>query len=171
VRVAVTGTPGTGKTTAVSLVETDLAVVHANDVIREEGLYTDVDEPRGSLVTDLDAVADWLDGQEGDAGSLVDSHLSHQLDPDTAIVFRCRPDLLESRLRERGDSGAKARENAEAEALDLVLSEAVSAVGIENVYEIDTTDREPSAVAREVEAVLAGEREPSAGEVAFEGFL
>ncbi|MEF8773734.1 MAG: adenylate kinase, partial [Halobacteriales archaeon] len=31
-RVAVTGTPGTGKTTAVQLVKTDLPVVHLNDL-------------------------------------------------------------------------------------------------------------------------------------------
>ncbi len=172
-RVAVTGTPGTGKTTAVSLVETDLEVVHANDVIREEGLYTEVDEERGTLVTDLDALGVRLGEYESRAGTglLVDSHLAHHLDPSAVIVLRCRPDRLESRLRERGESAGKASENAEAEALDLVLSEAVSAVGIENVYEIDTTDREPAAVADEVEAVLAGEREPSAGEVAFEGFV
>jgi len=170
VRVAVTGTPGTGKTTAVSLVETDLAVIHANDVIREEGLYTEVDEGRGSLVADLDALRDWLDEREAE-GSLVESHLAHHLDPDRVVVLRCRPDLLESRLRERGESEGKASENAEAEAIDLVLSEAVSAVGIENVYEIDTTERAPEAVAREVERVLAGEREPSAGAVDYGAFV
>ncbi|WP_331236493.1 adenylate kinase family protein [Natronorarus salvus] len=169
-RVAVTGTPGTGKTTAVSFVETDLEVVHANDVIREEGLYTEVDEGRGSLVADLDALSDWLDEREVE-GSLVESHLSHHLDPGTVIVLRCRPDLLESRLRERGGSAGKASENAEAEALDLVLSEAVSGVGIENVYEIDTTESAPESVAREVERVLAGEREPSAGEVDYGAFV
>ena len=65
----------------------------------------------------------------------------------------------------------KARENAEAEALDVVLSEAVAEHGREAVYEIDTTDRPPAAVAADVEAVVAGDREPTAGTVDFTDYL
>ncbi|MFC6991460.1 adenylate kinase family protein [Haladaptatus sp. GCM10025707] len=168
-RVVVTGTPGTGKTTATDLLDTDLDVVHLNDVIREEdGLYSEVDEERDSLVADLDAVREWL-GDRDDV--LVDSHLAHHLDADKVVVLRCRPDLLEQRLRDRGEPNAKARENAESEALDVILSEAVSAHGLDAVYEIDTTDRRPEAVAADIEAVIAGDREPSAGAVSFIDYL
>ncbi|MFC7045601.1 adenylate kinase family protein [Halobacteriaceae archaeon GCM10025711] len=167
-RVAVTGTPGTGKTTATDLVESDLDVVHLNEVIREEGLYDDVDEERDSVYADLDAVRDWL----GDRDEvLVDSHLAHYLDVDRVVVLRCRPDRLEERLTDRGEPAAKAAENAESEALDVILAEAVDRHGEERVYEIDTTDRTPSAVARDVEAVVAGRREPSAGTVSFIDYL
>jgi len=37
VNVAVTGTPGTGKTTATELLSTDLDVIHLNEVIKSEG--------------------------------------------------------------------------------------------------------------------------------------
>ncbi|MFC6732749.1 adenylate kinase family protein [Haladaptatus sp. DYSN1] len=168
-RVVVTGTPGTGKTTATDLLDTDLDVVHLNDVIREEdGLYSEVDEERDSLVADLDAVREWL-GDRDDV--LVDSHLAHHLEADKVVVLRCRPDLLEQRLRDRGEPDAKARENAESEALDVILSEAVSAHGLDAVYEIDTTDRRPEAVAADIEAVIAGDREPSAGAVSFIDYL
>ena len=60
-RVALTGTPGTGKTTVADLLATDLEVVHLNDVIREGDLTESVDEQRDSLVADLDAVREWLD--------------------------------------------------------------------------------------------------------------
>jgi adenylate kinase len=56
-------------------------------------------------------------------------------------------------------------------ALDVVLAVAVDRHGPDSVYEIDTTDRDPAAVAREIEAVVAGEREPSAGTVDFVGWL
>ncbi len=166
-RVAVTGTPGTGKTTATDLVDADLPVVHLNDAIEEHGLYSAVDEERDSLVADLDAVRAWLDDREG----VVESHLAHHLDADRVVVLRCRPDALEARLRDRGEPAAKARENAESEALDVILSEAVERHGRDAVYEIDTTNREPAAVAREIEAVIAGTREPSAGEVSFLDYL
>lgn len=36
-RVAVTGTPGVGKTTATALIDTTLDVVNLNDLVRDEG--------------------------------------------------------------------------------------------------------------------------------------
>ncbi len=167
-RVAVTGTPGTGKTTATEHLDTDLDIVHLNDVIQEEGLYTEVDEARDSKVADLDAVRDWLEGRED---VLVESHLSHLLDADRVVVLRCAPGELERRLIERGEPTEKAQENDESEALDVILSEAVRYHGREHVYEIDTTDRDPETVADDIEAVLAGDRDPSAGEVDFTEYL
>jgi len=42
---------------------------------------------------------------------------------------------------------------------------------MESVYEIETTDRDPDAVASEVRAVVDGEREPSAGAVSYIDWL
>jgi len=202
VRVAVTGTPGTGKTTATDLLETDLDVIHLNEVITSEEFSTDIDEERGSLVADMDALAEWLDGRED---VIVESHLAHNFGADRVVVLRAHPDTVVARLRERGDSDSKAyenagsaeppralarkarenarsteppraltrkaRENAESEALDVILSEAVHHHGTENVYEIDTTDRDPGGVAAEIAAVVAGEREPSAGTVSYVDWL
>lgn len=167
-RVAVTGTPGTGKTTATDRLDTDLDVCHLNEVIKDEGLSTGVDEDRGSLVADLDALAERLDGRED---VLFESHLAHHLDADRVVVLRAHPDTVVERLRERGDDDAKAYENAESEALDVILTEAVEAHGVESVYEIDTTERDPDAVAAEIEAVVDGEREPSAGTVSYIDWL
>jgi len=168
VRVAVTGTPGTGKTTATELLDTDRDVVHLNDVIKSEGLSTGTDEERGSLVADMDALESYLEDTDD---AIVESHLAHNFDADRVVVLRAHPDTVVSRLRERGDSDSKAYENAESEALDVVLSEAVHHHGTENVYEIDTTDREPSEVTAEIAAVVAGEREPSAGTVSYVDWL
>ena len=167
-RVAVTGTPGTGKTTATERLDTDLDVIHLNDVIKSEGFSTDVDEERGSLVADMDALADWLADRED---SIVESHLAHNFEADRVVVLRAHPETIVDRLRERGDSDSKAYENAESEALDVVLSEAVHHHGAENVYEIETTDRDPDAVAADIAAVVAGEREPSAGTVDYVEWL
>lgn len=167
-RLAVTGTPGTGKTTATELVESDLDLVHLNELIRREELYMAVDEERDSVVADLDAVASRLEGRED---VIVESHLAHHLSADRVVVLRCDPTVLEDRLRDRGASPAKATENAESEALDVILSEAVNRHGEDRVYEIDTTDRSPAAVATEIERVIDDEREPSAGTVDFTAYL
>ncbi|WP_122090440.1 adenylate kinase family protein [Halalkalicoccus subterraneus] len=162
-RVAVTGTPGTGKTSATERLEADFEVCHLNDAVEREGLYTERDEERDSLVVDFDGLREYVADREG----IVESHLAHHLPADRVVVLRCAPDELERRLRERGENEAKARENRESEELDLILSEAVAEHGLESVYEVDTTERSPTEVAREIERVIAGEREPSAGEVEF----
>lgn len=184
-RVAITGTPGTGKTTATELVETDLDVIHLNDLVREQDLTAGYDEERDSVVVDLDAVEERLAGREG---VLVESHLAHRFPMDRVVVLRCRPEVVEERLREGGDSAEKAsenaetagqsralarkaRENAESEALDVILAEAVERHGEGNVYEVTTDDRTPEEVAREIEAVIAGERDPAAGTVDYVDYL
>jgi adenylate kinase len=206
VRVVVTGTPGTGKTTATELLADDpgldATVVHLNDAVRDETLWTERDAERDSLVADVDAIREWLAGRddlpwtatgsdEGDEGDeavdtvdaggdggedapgpvVVDSHLAHHLDADRVVVLRCAPAALEERLTGRGESERKARENAESEALDVILSEAFERHGPERVYEIDTTDRSPEEVAADVAAAIRGEREPSAGTVDFVDYL
>ena len=200
--VAVTGTPGTGKTTATALLEGEHDVIHLNDRIKsDDGLWTERDDDRDTLVADLDAVREEL----GDWSGVLDSHLAHRFDVDRVVVLRCRPETIETRLREREESDAtaeentepdepsralarkarenaepdepsralarKARENAESEALDVILSEAVEEHGVENVYEIDATDRDPAAVADEIRAVINGERGPSAGTVDFIDYI
>ncbi|AHF99505.1 adenylate kinase [Halostagnicola larsenii XH-48] len=184
-RVAVTGTPGTGKTTATNALATRVAeedsaadsfsigdstleVVHLNDVLEDEALYTEVDEDRQSKVADMDALGEWLEGTDD---ALIESHLAHHFDADRVAVLRCEPETLETRLTERGETAEKASENAESEALDVILGEAVDRHGLESVYEIDTTNRTPEAVADALEAVVIGEREPSAGDVDFMGYL
>lgn len=167
-RVAVTGTPGTGKSTATELLKTGVDVAHLNDVIREEGLTTGHDSDRGSAIADLDAVADWLDGRDG---IIFESHLAHRFSADRVVVCRCHPETLETRLAERGESAESIAENAESEALDIVLGEAVDEHGTESVYEIETTDRTPEEVADEIQAVIDGDREPSVGNVSYIEYL
>ena len=167
-RVAVTGTPGTGKTTATAALETDLAVLHLNEVVTEEGLTTGHDDDRDSAIVDMDAVREYLAGRDD---FVFESHLAHQFAADRVVVLRCHPEQLERRLAERGKAAASVAENAESEALDVILGEAVAEHGEDSVYEIDTTDRDPAAVAAEIESVIAGRREPSAGTVSFIEYL
>ena len=171
-RVAVTGTPGTGKTTAVERLTADdaldLDVIHLNDVVHDEDFVVEHDDDRDSAVADLDALADSLAGRDD---VLFESHLAHHFDADRVVVLRCHPEELERRLTERGASAAKAGENAESEAVDVILAEAVDRHGADRVYEVDATDLTPGEVAAAIEAVVAGDREPRAGTVSFVDYL
>lgn len=168
-KLAVTGTPGTGKTSATEYLEDDYDVIHLNERIKDdESLWIEQDEERGgSLVADLDAIAAEL----GDWSGILESHLAHYFDADDVVVLRATPEQIETRLVDRGETEATARENAESEALDVILTEAVEEHGEDHVYEIDTSELTPKEVAAEMERVIEGDREPTAGEVDFMGYL
>lgn len=167
-RVAVTGTPGTGKTSATDLLETDLDVVHLNEVITDEELTTGRDDDRDTLVADIEATGEWLSGREN---VLFESHLAHHFDADRVIVLRCHPDDLGPRLSARGEPESTLAENAESEALDVILGEAVDRHDANRIYEIDTTERSVEEVAEEIKSVLEGRREPGVGTVSFVDYL
>ena len=144
-RVALTGTPGTGKSTVAQLVaeEAELEVVPISK--HAEEFSVDYDEDRG--VEELDVEA--MEQEFADLEDVVfDGHVSHQLSVDHVVVLRCHPEELGRRLRERGYSEDKIGENTSSEALDLVTAEAIHRH--DEVYEIDTTDRSPEYVAEKV---------------------
>ncbi|HJH31819.1 MAG TPA: adenylate kinase [Methanosarcinaceae archaeon] len=153
--IGLTGTPGTGKTSASELVKAycGYRVIHLNKLIREKHLYSGVDEVRDTLVADMDKVSAHVSGLigESDAVTILDSHLSHYI-ADIVIVLRASPGVLGERLSHRDYSQAKISENVEAEALDVILVESVE--WCEKVFEIDTTDVTVEKVATDVREII-----------------
>lgn len=132
-------------------------VVEANQLAKDKGLLGRMDRRRATREVDVSALDEALIEDEGLNQAILVGHLSHLLTVDLIIVLRCRPSVLAGRLRERGYSEPKVKENIEAEALDVILVEAAETGGI--VLEIDTTGKSPEEVADAVEEILAGERE------------
>lgn len=153
-RVAVTGTPGVGKTSACSKIK-GLRVVHVNELVGELGLASGYDRRRKTKEVDVAKLARAVTALGDDI--LLEGHLSHFLGPDIAIVLRCSPKVLARRLRKKGWPEHKVRENVEAEAIDVVLIEAVE--NVPEVCEVDTTGMKPSEVAKAIEGIISGERE------------
>ncbi len=172
--VVVTGTPGTGKTTAVETLRSEgllpesYSVLHLNDLIESENLYTTRDQQRDSVIADLDAVRDRV---AGTTDLVIESHLAHHLSADRVVVLRCHPEQIYNRLRERGEPVASAEENAESEALDVILSETVQQHGADSVFEIETTQRSPADVAAQIRAVIDGTKDPCSGTVSYIDYL
>ena len=157
-RIAVTGTPGVGKTTAARRLADERSTPHFNVTERvREGASVGYDDDRDAPVADTDAL---LDAVPEDA--VVDGHISHRLEPDYVVVLRCAPGVLRPRLAERGWNDAKVEENAEAEALDIIAAEAFG-VGAP-VFEFDTTDAAPDGTVERV-ARAVEDREERVGTV------
>jgi adenylate kinase len=153
VLVAVTGTPGTGKTSACDvLARRGYLVVDLDDEARRGGFIVGRDEPRGSDEVDVDALRENLRVPAKIA--FVRSHYSHRMDVNLAVVLRCRPSVVRKRLEERGWPEAKVRENVEAEAIDVITQEAVELLPL--VYEIDTTALRPEETADAILGILQG---------------
>ena len=152
--IAITGTPGTGKTTvSEELRSRGVSVCDLNAWVRENGLVGDYDEGRDTHEVDPKD----LEARFGTDAAIVEGHLSHLTGAGTVIVLRCDPRVVEGRLLNRGYSAAKARENAEAEALDVILLEAIEEC--DEVLEVDVTSLSPSEAADAVQAIMGGERE------------
>lgn len=151
--VAVTGTPGTGKTSSCEvLARRGYAVVDLDEAARAGGFVVGRDEARQSDEVDVDALRENLRVPAKIA--FLRSHYAHEMDVDLAVVLRCSPAVLRERLEARGWPPAKVRENVEAEAIDVITQQAVERLPF--VYEVDTTARTPEETADVVLEILGG---------------
>ncbi len=166
-RIALTGTPGTGKTTVANLLP--FRVIDINALVRDEGLSLGTDEDRGCLIADVDSLArrvEELAPEDDEEMVILEGHFSHQLASE-AIVLRTRPAVLRERLARRGYPEKKIKENLEAEFLDVILVEATE--WCERASEIDTTRRSPEEVAELVVGILRREIEMPPGKIDWTG--
>jgi adenylate kinase len=166
-RIALTGTPGTGKTTVAKLLP--FRVIDINGLIKDEGLSLGTDRERGCLIADVDSLAkrvEELAPEKDEEMVILEGHFSHQLAAE-AIVLRTSPKVLRVRLALRGYPEKKVRENLEAEALDVILVEA--AEWCDRTSEIDTTGRSPQEVAELVVGILRREIEMPPGKIDWTG--
>ena len=155
-KILISGTPGTGKTSVSELLAKRLGykLVGINDFAEEHGLVEGVDKVRGSGIIDevrLEAEVGKLSGD-----IVVEGHLAHLCKGDVSVILRTRPDVLEKRLLLRKWEDKKIRENVEAEILDVILQEAVEVN--ENVVEVDTTEVGPVDVCSILEDMIRKKR-------------
>jgi len=157
-RVALTGTPGTGKTSTAKEIE-GFEIVD----LREFALENNIGEKKEELEIDVSELRDAFEAStKTDKDLLFEGHFAHYLSADLCIVLRCEPEELRKRLNGRGYSDDKIEENVEAEKIDLTLQEAVEIQ--ENVLEIDTTGRTAEGVAKELQNRIE-EKETGYGKV------
>jgi len=148
--IAVTGTPGTGKTVVSKELSTLLSYkyVDLNKLVDDEGLVTGTDLERGSKIVDTEK----FDKLELKGNCVVDGHLSHYLYADVVVVLRTRPDKLKERLEKRDWPAEKIDENVEAEILGVCSSEAHEK--FQRVLEMDTSKTGPDEVAKSIKSIL-----------------
>jgi adenylate kinase len=145
--VALTGTPGTGKSRTAAALPRSIRAIEVGELALRLGAGRRI---RHGVEVDLPRLRRALGQRSAWAGvDVVVGHLAHLLPVRDVIVLRCRPTELEARLaRARRGSPEERFENFVAEATDVILLEAVESR--RRIWEIDTTGRSVTAVARDV---------------------
>ncbi|MDO9097532.1 MAG: adenylate kinase family protein [Candidatus Methanoperedens sp.] len=161
--IALTGTPGTGKTTVCGIIREhsqyrkQYSIIDLNKLILSENLHAGKDAARDTYEADMDKLEErtkQITSQISRGMDIImEGHLSHLLPADVIIVLRAHPVALRKRLGKRKDySFAKVKENADAEALDVILVE--STERNKNVFEIDTTEKNTLAVVKSIVSII-----------------
>jgi len=147
--IAVSGTPGTGKSTFAKHLARRLgaSLIRLNEFVERTGVYEV--EPDGTKAVGVgDLRREFRKKIKDIPGPIVvEGHLSHLLPKNLithVVVLRSHPKVILKRLAARRYKRKKAMENAEAEALDIILWEAVKMHGLK-VSEIDTTKKSPKS--------------------------
>ncbi len=138
ITIAITGTPGTGKTTLCEALSGSFSVLSLQELAEEYGCLDVVDSSDDSAPLDIHLLAEkWQD--EGDGVTFIDGHLSHLLEVDAIVVLRCNPVQLKQRLASRAYSESKIAANVEWELLSGTWSELLEFEIEAPILELDST--------------------------------
>jgi adenylate kinase len=153
--IAITGTPGTGKTSVSQRLSeiTGYRLIGLNGLAQEKGLYVGTDRKRGCRIVDVPALRREI-GKIGKDGrpAIIESHFAHDMPADLVVVLRTSPGEIRKRAASRGWSSEKTEENAEAEIMEVCRSEALESG--KDVEEIDTTGKSVPDAAEEAALIL-----------------
>ncbi len=144
-RIIITGTPGTGKSTLSKALAEQIRypLLDIKKLIEQRRIYRIV-RGEAEKTVNLRAlqriVAEWFrDHQNG----IAESHLLCEFEAgaDLVVVLRCQPDVLQKRLQKRKYPLSKVMENVESEALDYCLLRAEENHQSGRVMPVNTTRR------------------------------
>lgn len=131
-RIAITGTPGVGKTSTAQKVSKILGLTHVNisEIAGDMGAV--ITKEKDTSVVNIDILKEKLDIDN----IIIDSHFAEVFDVDFVFVLRCEPKVLYKRLKKREYTKEKIKENVMAEILDYCLVNSLEYHDPEKIFEI-----------------------------------
>ncbi|MFA5077362.1 MAG: AAA family ATPase [Candidatus Micrarchaeia archaeon] len=169
--ILVTGSPCTGKTTSSKELGKILkmGVLHITDFVESNAgmLGGRFDKRMDSELVDVQKLGKALRGEcRKHAGLIIEGHLACEvrLPADYVFVLRCRPDILETRLRKREYSVRKVEENLLSEMLDYCLQKAEANCPESNIIQIETAGSTAGKNAKRMAGIVRGAGRRERGE-------
>lgn len=153
--VALSGTPGVGKSTVLKeLKELGFDTFELNQIIKSKKLYEKYDAKDKTRDVDVEVLTKYVKKFIlADSGGRIalDSHLSHHLPPeliDLCVIVKCELRELRRRLEKRKYPKRKVRENLDCEIFDICLVEALE--NGHEVFVVDATNEKPAVLAEKI---------------------
>ncbi len=175
------GTPCVGKTSVSRQLAVELAALHVDlgEIVKNEKLSCGVDKKRGTIIASRakleKRVREIVKQHVKKQDIIVNGHFATDVvrpeDVTRVFVLRRHPKELKGLMEKRGFEGRKLWENLAAEVLDVCLYDAIRAVGLGKVCEIDVSGRRVKGVVRGIVLVLNGKRQCTVGIVDWLGKL
>lgn len=142
--IALTGTPGTGKTSiSLKLADKGFFIIDLYQLAIEKNFILGKDEIRDSIIVDINKLNEYVFKNFGKKDiTIVEGHISHLLNcSEKVLILRCHPKKLRINLTKKGWNENKIKENLEAEILDIILCEAIDNHSKDNIFEINITNK------------------------------
>lgn len=165
-RIIITGTPCTGKTSVSEILgkKLKIPVAHVTELVKTKKLGR---KKGGEIEVNLSKLKKELLKTNG----IIEGHLLCEFGLPNSIVFvlRCDPRVLEKRMKKRGYLKKKIKENLECEALDYCTIRAEKNYGRKKVFDVDATKRKPTEVTGKILSIMRGKSKPDIAD--YSGWL
>lgn len=149
--LVISGTPGTGKTIIAKSVAKALGakLITTDYLVKKYKIPSTLDKKRRTKIIDTRklAIAAKHEAKRYE-NSVFEGHLAHFVSSDVVVILRTSPPELERRLKKKGWSESKIRENVEAEAMGIISNE------VKNAIEIDTTRKSAQENVKEIIKII-----------------
>ena len=148
-RLCISGTPATGKTTIAKLLAKKLKwkLIELNKLAEDKNLYCGYDRKRNVKIVDIEKVKKDVEGLK-EKNLIIESHYAHYMPCNLVIILRVNPAEMRKRGEEKGWKKEKMEENLEAEIMEICKQEAFE-LG-RKILEIDTTGKKYENIVKEI---------------------